>query len=277
MLLRITVAVRKCASLPHRPKFFYLLVQVSLVVTKSQCPFFGSLGSWMSSWILSSLVSERVFFLDHRDWDHFLVFVVCSSAFCLGCRVVCVLSCVSVVAGCGHVVKLIGTSPRTALSFALPPPLVLSLCQGVVELERSRCRVVGWNGIISSTLTAQSLLCCICDFEPTRPPSFRLPSMQLSFASVRGWVVGVVGWLVWLGCVVVMLTGTSPSPSLLFVRLCLLCLWYQAKMASFTLTLHGRVSVRTGLLLVGSSAFCCVGCLTRVVVMSIGADRVSCC
>ena len=49
----------------------------------------------------------------------------------------CVLGCVSwVVVGCSRVVKLIGTPPCAALSFALPPPWLLDgLC----------CRGIGWS------------------------------------------------------------------------------------------------------------------------------------
>ena len=38
------------------------VLQTSLIVTESLCLSLSSLNSWMSSWILSSLVSERVFF-----------------------------------------------------------------------------------------------------------------------------------------------------------------------------------------------------------------------
>ena len=67
-----------------------------------------------------------------------------------------------------------------------------------------------------------------------------------SWASLSHWlVVGCLGRaavvLVEAVRVVVLVVVTSSSPSLLFAnRGC--CLWYRAQMASFTLTLHGRIS-----------------------------------
>ena len=77
----------------------------------------------MSSWILSSLVSECALF-----WT--IVIVVVSWCLLLSHRVLFGLSCCVLgsgrvswllVVGCGYVVKLIGTSLCTVLSFPLPP------------------------------------------------------------------------------------------------------------------------------------------------------------
>ena len=165
------------------------------------------------------------------------------------------------------------------VSFPLAPPW---LCRFVKMWSSSAlcwlswlgrvCRAVGWKVIISFTLTAQSLL-------PSQNGLLRFDNAPFSFAPVRRWVVGVVliglaglyaVTLIGAGRGVVVI-GNSPSPSLWFASLgCCLCdikpKWPPSQWHSLS---HWLV--------VGSSALCCVGYLSRVVVMSIGAGRVVVC
>ena len=134
-------------------------------MTKSQCPSLSSLSWWMSSWILSSFVSERVCF-----WT--VVMVIVPDLLLLSLCVLvglscCVSGCVSwVVVGCSRVVKLIGTTPCTALSLPLPPPWLWMGCD-VVALIGPGCAVdlsvlsYCWSELLhlSSSLLA-SCRCC---------------------------------------------------------------------------------------------------------------------
>ena len=131
-----------------------------------------------SSWILSTVVSERVLFRTIVIVIVFLIVVVESL------RVVWVVV-LSVGVVCRGslllVVKLIRTSPCTALSYPSSSPLALSICQGVVvfgvvlvELTGSCCCGVGWNVLISD----RPVFAAVCDVEPKWPPSLRLPVCQ---------------------------------------------------------------------------------------------------
>ena len=115
----------------------------------------------MSSWILSSFVSERVFF-----WT--IMIVIVSELLLLSLCVLfglscCVLGCVSwVVVGCSRVVQLIGTSPCTALSFPLPPLWLRMGCVVVVLVGAGRVVVVFFDNSPSPSLWFVSFVCCAC-------------------------------------------------------------------------------------------------------------------
>ena len=147
-------------SLSRYPKLLFLLPPSLVDRNKLPVTVIELVQLLVCSWILSSLVSERVFF-----------FVLFGLLCCVLGRVSLVL-----VVGCGCVVKLVGTSPsilakcgrRRRVSWRLVRCLiVVSVVSSQNDLLRSNNQRAGLFH------SGSSVVIVVCDVEPKWPPQLR--------------------------------------------------------------------------------------------------------
>ena len=205
-------------------------LQVSSMVTESQCRVF-KVALLLDQLVDTVVACQRAcVFLDRRDCDRFLMCVV-QSLRVVWVVVLCIESCVVGRFGLVLCCEADRHISMHSSKFSSCSPLDLSFCEGVavfgVEVTGSCCRGVGWNVIISFTLAAQSLL--LGGIEPKWPPSLRQPicwppSLRFVVASSAVCSLGFF----------VSLWFAKPIRVVMFV--------ISSQHASFTPTLHGRVS-----------------------------------